>query len=518
MAPIPRHTWRLGLTLIAALLPLGKAAAQDACPRLTDSSAATLLATDARLWSPRDAAREPTDPNVLRDLACTRWALWRTGVLARERPGKASGSSWLEGAATVAWLGLAAPAIAPELAAVVAALAAAEPLTLTREKRFVAVWEARSRAHQPQAALSLDRACIELGERLPTHAARVLQCARAGAAADPANAEWRIAEAHALARLADTAGAWTAWRAALKRSQSAADWERIAEEVRWFATPAEMTALESTPLAEREQAVIQLFDQRDLRTGSPRGTYFTTFVTRLTRAREEFGLRIPRSQAQRFLTGAPSPGGLGKPKLDSEGLGNTDWRELVRWQTEIDDRGIIFVRHGEPDIRNTPATLGATFELWFYTRTMPPLLFQFEEEDFDGSTSPTRVTAGRINEHWCGINVYRCLIALRAQFMSPAALQELKARLREEDRQIITAAMSTDTPEERAEPLPPLLARAHRLWDPVSGEPILLVAYALPWPVPRAADPPLDVDLSVAWWGATQRDTALTRQHVPPPS
>jgi hypothetical protein len=507
----------LGLLLLGTLIPWRTATAQAACPPLTDSSAATLLATDARLWSPRDAAKEPTNPNVLRDLACTRWALWRTEVIARERPGKASGSSWLEGAATVAWMGLAAPTVAPEVAAVAAALAAAEPLTLTREKRFVAVWKARPRAKQPQTALSLDRACIALGERLPDHAERVLTCAQAGAAADPANAEWHLAEAHALARLADTAGAWTAWRAALKRSRSAADWERITEEVRWFATPAEVTALEATPLAEREQAVIQLFDQRDLRTGSPRGTYFTTFVTRLTRAREEFGLRIPRSQAQRFLTGAPSPGGLGKPKLDSEGLGNTDWRELVRWQTEIDDRGIIFVRHGEPDIRNTPATLGATFELWFYTRTMPPLLFQFEEEDFDGSVAPTRVTAGRINEHWCGINVYRCLIALRAPLMSPAALLELKARLREEDRQIITAAMSTDTPEERGEPLPPLLARAHRLWDPVSGEPILLVAYALPWPVPRAADPPLDVELRLAWWGTTQRDTTLARQHTPPP-
>jgi hypothetical protein len=77
--------------------------------------------------------------------------------------------------------------------------------------------------------------------------------------------------------------------------------------------------------------------------------------------------------------------------------------------------------------------------------------------------------------------------------------------------------MSTDTPEERGEPLPPLLARAHRLWDPVSGEPILLVAYALPWPVPRAADPPLDVELRLAWWGTTQRDTTLARQHTPPP-
>ncbi|MDZ4391319.1 MAG: hypothetical protein U0974_16460, partial [Gemmatimonadales bacterium] len=351
---------------------------------------------------------------------------------------------------------------------------------------------------------------------LPDHARRVLTCARSGAAAEPVNAEWQIAEAHALARLADTAGALTAWRAALKRSRSAADWERIAEEVRWFATPAEMTALESTPLAEREQAVIQLFDQRDLRSGATRGTYFTTFVTRLTRAREEFGLQIPRSQAQRFLTGAPSTGSLGSASTET---GDTDWRELVRWQTEVDDRGIIFVRHGEPDIRSAPATVKANFELWFYTRTMPPLLFQFEEEDFDGSVAATRLTAGRINEHWCGINVSRCLIALRAEFLSEEARQELKARLREEDRQIIAAAMSTDTPTEHGEPLPPLLARAHRLWDPVSWQPILLVAYALPWPVPlpQSADPPLDVDLSVAWWGATQRDTALTRQHIPPP-
>jgi hypothetical protein len=269
-------------------------------------------------------------------------------------------------------------------------------------------------------------------------------------------------------------------------------------------------------LAEREQAVIQLFDQRDLRTGSPRGTYFTTFVTRLTRAREEFGLRIPRSQIQRFLTGPPTTDGSG---LKPDRSFYTDWRELVRWQTEIDDRGIIFVRHGEPDVRVPPATRGRALEIWAYTRTMPPLQFQFEEEDYDGNVAATRVTVGRFNKHWCGIDVYRCLLDMRADFMAEEALREIAARLREEDRQIITAAMSTDTPEERGDPLPPLLARAHRLWDPVSGEPILLVAYAVPWPIPlpQSADPPLDVDLSLAWWGATQQDTALTRQHVPPP-
>jgi len=235
-------------------------------------------------------------------------------------------------------------------------------------------------------------------------------------------------------------------------------------------------------MAEREQAVIQLFDQRDLRTGSPRGTYFTTFVTRLTRAREEFGLRIPRSQAQRFLTGAPSTSSLGRTEVDSTGIGDTDWRELVRWQTEIDDRGIIFIRHGEPDKRFSPATKLRTLEIWAYTRTMPYLQF------------------------------LRCVLAMTGRITEANA-----ARLREQDRQFITAAMSTDTPEERGEPLPPLLARAHRLWDPVSGEPILLVAYALPWPVPRAADPPLDVELRLAWWGTTQRDTTLARQHTPPP-
>ncbi|MDZ4391320.1 MAG: hypothetical protein U0974_16465, partial [Gemmatimonadales bacterium] len=201
-----------GLLLIATLVPWCKAAAQDACPRLTDSSAATLLATDARLWSPRDAARAPTDPAILHDLACTRWALWRTEVMARERPGMPSGSSWLEGAAATVWLGLGAPTIAPEVAAVVAVLAEAEPLALTNEKRFAAVWQARPRAPQREAMLALDRACIALGERLPDHARRVLTCARSGAAAEPVNAEWQIAEAHALARLADTAGALTAWR------------------------------------------------------------------------------------------------------------------------------------------------------------------------------------------------------------------------------------------------------------------------------------------------------------------
>lgn len=509
----------LHVALIATLLPLCGALAQGPCPQLSDSSAATLLDTDARLWSPRNPGQEPTDSLVLRDLACTRWALWRTGVMAQERPGKASGSSWLEGAATVAWLGLRAPVVAPAVAAVVAALAAAEPLALTGEKRFAAVWEARGRAHDPAAAVALDRACTALGARLLSHADRVVECAQAGAAADPAGVEWFVAQAHALAHLADTAGAWSAWLAALERSHSVAGWERIMGEVRWFASPAEFSALQATaPGEERVEAVVQLFDQRDLRSGAARGTYFTTYATRLARARQEFGISISRSQAQRFLTGAPSTSSLGRTAVNVTGIGDTDWRELVRWQTEIDDRGVIFIRHGEPDFRRPPATgAGArALEIWAYTRTMPPLQFQFEEEDYDGSVAATRVTVGRYNEHFCGVDVFRCLLTDLSKFMSSAAMQDILARLREDDRQYIAAAMSTDTPQERGEPLPPLLARAHRLWDPVSGEPILLVAYAVPWPVPRAADPPLDVALRLTWWGVTARDTAVTRRHAPP--
>ncbi|MCA1791441.1 MAG: hypothetical protein LC667_16830 [Thioalkalivibrio sp.] len=151
-----------------------------------------------------------------------------------------------------------------------------------------------------------------------------------------------------------------------------------------------------------------------------------------------------------------------------------------------------------------------SLEIWAYTRTVPPLQFQFEEEDFDGSVAPTRVTIGRVGEHWCGIDVRRCLLA-----MSGRVTQAQAAELREQDRQFIAAAMLTDTPQERSEPLPVLVARAHRLWDPVSRNPILLVAYALPWPAARVAQTPLSLELRLTSWGATQRDTAVSRQYDP---
>jgi hypothetical protein len=58
----------------------------------------------------------------------------------------------------------------------------------------------------------------------------------------------------------------------------------------------------------------------------------------------------------------------------------------------LDDRGLMYIRHGEPD-RVARTTGGESLELWRYERSGEPLLLSFREQDFDGQVGASTIVA-----------------------------------------------------------------------------------------------------------------------------
>lgn len=456
--------------------------------------------------------RLPATAAHLIELGCVRWRLWQDLAIAREGPGMPLGESWLHGAVVAAWT--ASTLEDPQgAAALMAALAEAEGRRIATPGRAEAAWQMMQRSGDPVARNDAARVCTILGEWLPDASRHTAECATVAMAADPSSIRWPLELSRARAMLDDTAAALAAWRQAAAMAPSGDGWPHLLQEVRWFATAAEWDALAKMASGGRSAELLQLIELRDARTGEPHGSYLVTHFQRLAHARAEFALKVPRGQERRFENLSPTSSSVEPDAAsDDSSFAGGDWREMMRWQHEVDDRGVIFVRHGAPDLRLSPVRTGRTLELWAYTRTSPPLSFQFEEEDYDGSVAATRLVVGRYGEHWCGIDVLRCVLGMRGR-ASPEQLEQL----RRADREMIAVAGRFDTPAAGNDVPATLVARGFRMWDPVDETPVLVVAYAVPW-LDSLRGKPLPIRLRVRMWGGGDRDTTIARLHQPPPA
>jgi hypothetical protein len=455
-------------------------------------------------------------------LACQRFRMSRLLALAKSGYLMPLGSSWLTGAANIAWESLADPTPIDEAAEVVEHIARAEPFRLTSEKRLDQLWEARQRpGWSPVARSALDGACILIAERLQDFAARGSDCASSGERSNPGVSTWPLASARFKAFLGDTLGSFEAWRRTVETADSDSDWEELKSIFRWFATPAEMTEFEEAGGDQRRRLLQVMMEDRDIRSGRGRGSYLVTHFTRMVEAREQFGLRIRPGQEGRFLRPPIVSTFRGAFGDTQQMLSDTGWiaaagqRERVRWQFEIDDRGVIFVRHGHPS-RRIPFRAGdEVAELWYYEFTAPRLAFEFAEEAFDGNVGATRLVVGRYGNQWCGIDARRCLYGMRGEISGRTPSPEQIARLRARDREMIDVLEEFDSPWDGDDR--PLMVEAggYRLWEPGTLKPMLLVAYAVPWEENRIAEP-LVLSMDLSTWGEGVGTKHLDVTHAAP--
>lgn len=198
---------------------------------------------------------------------------------------------------------------------------------------------------------------------------------------------------------------------------------RYREELSWIASPEELRAWDTLPVAERSRWLDAFWTDREVRDGRGKGERMIEHYRRYEEAMKEFRIVIPQKGRQRVRSvamagdvmvleggdatgrgGAGSRSGLladGDAGASIEGsernrspvsdyLGTigvaTPFRDFGITQDVLDDRGVIWIRHGKPTER-TQTSGGTAMEGWRYTRAPEPdLVLFFAETDFDGTS------------------------------------------------------------------------------------------------------------------------------------
>ncbi|MGH7581902.1 MAG: hypothetical protein ACREL5_01600, partial [Gemmatimonadales bacterium] len=146
-----------------------------------------------------------------------------------------------------------------------------------------------------------------------------------------------------------------------------------------------------------------------------------------------FPITLPQTGRQRLMSYTPSMGYFEEQQARKCAMRAPDaYPELARLaflsntigsddphayyhpiQDQIDDRGVVWIRHGKPAKRLSDFGSEA-IEIWRYERPEGPLVLQFREADFEGSVGantlvPTLLTVslGQRN-HICALETSLC--------------------------------------------------------------------------------------------------------------
>jgi hypothetical protein len=489
------------------------------CPVPTTLNRAALVENEDRLAARvRDARRSVTGAQW-RDVACGRALLQIIGApSARGSHLMSPGTSWGAGAIDGALRALAlAPADRPavELLALLTT-ADAEPEEL------------------PQLT-ALMRAAIDSGVRAPV----VLR-----ACSDFAVRSGDAASTHACADTALAAGLDSTWhllrltRQAFREGDSlggvahfidgaGAAHDSLAQldvdwHLQWFVSPAERAAWSEVADSSRGTWVRDRLIERDVRDGRPPGSRLAEHFARLEHVEQNFRLSIPSA-----LRGAArSNAGVFQGVTETgESTNGTTWNEYRRWQVDFDDRGVIYMRFGAPDkiAVNTPKPGLRGYMTWRYDVDGTPMFVTFGEVDHDGSAGATTLMTGIYGTWQCGLDQWRCSMAEREEANMRVPPEQIQ-RLREADREYIGIATTQDDNSPPSQKAIHAVAQLAQLWDPVSEEPIAVIAYGL-----RLGDLKVTKDssgketarvaLALARWHpatAEWKEDSLTRDFVVP--
>ena len=213
------------------------------------------------------------------------------------------------------------------------------------------------------------------------------------------------------------------------------------KELAWVAEPQELADWDSLPPAQASAWLGDFWARRDVRDARPDGARLIEHYTRMEYAFEVFQRVVPQLGVQKnagmafamdyevddgmikealHSVGVPDgkEGAIAMQRLagDAMGMGpNSPFRAFRTTQTLIDDRGVIWVRHGKPTKVARTAD-GVALEAWRYDRPEGSLVLQFREENFDGQAGasvlvPSLVTANPLQrEQLCGIDQSLCTL------------------------------------------------------------------------------------------------------------
>ena len=459
-------------------------------------------------------------------LGVARFELARFKVLAREGPRQGAGVSWVAGgtAALVRALEL-----EPTLLGAGEALARApmprEGVSRVAERLAILKRLRGSLTMTPASRLALGQLEREAGN---ADTATVLLGEAMAAGADSGVAMLEMARAlHKAGRPVEGRGLLFA---GAERTTTPESKRRYREELSWVATPQEMASWDSAAAPQRKAWLENFWGGRDVREGRAEGERLIEHYVRMDYASRNFKITIPQVGRQKtrsvavatdvdwiptttvVSSDAPTPTAA-QADADADLASDNTYSALVGvkvpfrvfsvTQDLIDDRGIVWIRHGKPDLKTV--TVGGTAgEAWLYRRSgEPALVLFFAEADFDGSTGASVLVptpAGGLPEainQLCGGGMGMC-DGLQGNAVSAgrgsntdgsprrigasevrASPDQIRNQRNAGIAQIKRAVTSDAFPRTFEAPLDPI-AQIYGLDRASGGSPRLVVAFALP--------------------------------------
>ncbi|MBK9547859.1 MAG: hypothetical protein IPO52_01820 [Gemmatimonadetes bacterium] len=462
------------------------------CAAIVSLSSSELLERE-RLATFDRRQREST-AGFWRELGCIRQALDLLGHKGREGALMIAGTSWHQGAINAY---LQALRTGPT-----------DSLTLTLLGQIVLDdWYADSLGAVGRALLRgaeggvLDRdalrgcstAAFWVGD-LPT----ARGCGEAGLASGRDSTFHQLAVARAAAGAGDTVTTSRAFGAAVRAVRTAEDWELLRWQLQWFLSPVEQARVDSAAGDRRTQMVADLIASRDVRDGRRSGARAVEHFRRLDYATAHFAMQMPKSQRERIRTlpatviipdsiadrlrGARIkdglPGDVYNPN-DSfpHSVPARPLREFPRWQVDLDDRGVVYLRYGQP-VQRIPRIGKFTMrEVWLYVIDDKKLLVHFESEAFTGTLEATRLVTGVLGDYLCDVDVRRCQETTEAVHgrLKPENLETIRGQ----DREFLATATTKDNNSSQPANQLRVMANAYALWRPSTGQPVTVIPYAV---------------------------------------
>lgn len=299
-------------------------------------------------------------------------------------------------------------------------------------------------------------------------------------------------------------------------------------QLQWVATPVEMVRWDSLPAEGRAGWLRGFWRGRDAMVGRQPGERLIEHFRRLEVALKDYRIALPASgrqlarstaRASEFLpvelalhelrTTAGSTGDEVADAANAEMLQLTEGDAVTMGsrsmlatyrptQDLIDDRGVIFVRHGAPDALARTVG-GIALELWRYDRGDASMLLSFKEVDFDGQAAASVLVPSLIGEDallrdqvchleltLCSTNADPSIRDDKAKVLARARADASRyrsgvttGRLRAEGLSSIERAVTTDANPVTSKTLLHPVVQFHALRNVASGEDLLLATFAV---------------------------------------
>jgi hypothetical protein len=242
----------------------------------------------------------------------------------------------------------------------------------------------------------------------------------------------------------------------------------IRQDIELVGSPEELTTWDTLPSAARQAWARNFWDERDLEDGHEPGTRIVQHAARWQRAFRDY----------RYLLEDARLDGVGsllvhtrECPIDDDGedpallILNCNFPDSIVRTRVFDDRGLTYIRHGEPQQRvNYPGMQNLTKASWLYTTEDGSLVIHFDK-GFNPLARNGMFKRSVSNADWistCQVVPRYCVLAARRSLgerIPPERMQQVAERGSEEMQQLL----STDGAPQRFRSALPFNAAAYAL-------------------------------------------------------